>query len=103
MLLFDEDQNQADSPTNVVLSLAYDLAEFDGVGMLLIAEGEREGKPAIVWEIQVKTKQGYAPKTAAAIANWLDQAHKVAERWFFCLCRGHLLDSFEATDAERNA
>jgi uncharacterized protein (TIGR04255 family) len=98
-LLFGDNQNQADSPTNVVLSLTYDLAAFDGVGSLLIAKGEREGKPAIVWEIQVKTKQGYAPKTAVAIASWLEQAHEVAEKWFFLLCRGNLLDSFEGAHA----
>ncbi len=98
-LLFNENVKQADSPTNVVLSLTYDLAAFDGVGTLLIAKGEQEGKPAIVWEIQVKTKQGSAPKTQEAIAMWLDQAHEVAERWFFCLCRGTLLDSFEGAHA----
>ena len=29
------------------------------------------------------------------LARWLNQAHKVAERCFFTLCRGELIEDFE--------
>jgi uncharacterized protein (TIGR04255 family) len=60
--------------------------------------GEQEGKPAIVWEINIMTKEGNTPKIPEDINAWIVKAHAIAENWFFTLCRGDLLGRFEGSD-----
>lgn len=101
-LLFDEPE-QANSPTNVLLNLTYAINKVQGIGSLLFVKGEQEGKPAIIWEINIRTKDEYCPTSPNDIDEWLGKAHEVAEKWFFTLCRGTLLKSFEGADEKRNA
>jgi uncharacterized protein (TIGR04255 family) len=96
-LLFDE-PDQANSPSNIMLTLSYKLDTIQGSGSLLFVNGEQEGKPAIVWEINIMTKEGNTPKIPEDINAWIVKAHAIAENWFFTLCRGDLLGRFEGSD-----
>ncbi len=96
-LLFD-DTELANSPTNALLTLTYAMDMIHGTGALLFAKGEQEGKPAIIWEINITAKDGDCPRNPIDIDEWIKKAHDVAEKWFFTLCRGDLLKSFEGSD-----
>lgn len=99
--LFD-DPNKPDSPTHLNLNLTFPLKSPPGVGILGFATGLREHKPSIIMEITIRSGGDDVPKRKPDFEDWLTAAHTVVDKWFFTLCRGELLASFESSDGNAN-
>lgn len=56
--------------------------------------GRRHEKPALLWEILVRRTSECSGIEAEAFAGWLDEAHGIAEDWFFKLIEGELKRRF---------
>ncbi len=89
-----ENPNASKAAGSLNLNLGYELDQPKGVGTLLFATGTSEGKPALIWQIQVRSLKEHAPKSAEEFEPWLSAAHGLIEKWFFTLCDGPLLESF---------
>lgn len=95
-LLFEE-STAVDKPIALSLSLMYELLEPRMQAGLNIALGQARDKPAILFDIVVQTTASDVPQTMDTFARWIDDAHRVVDKWFFALVRGDLLTSFEKT------
>lgn len=100
--LFD-DPKTANQATDVNLNLTFPLQKPTGVGVLAFSTGLKEGQPSIVMQITIRSEDSGVPKQPDAYEQWLNDAHSVVDKWFFTLCRGPLLKSFEATNANHSA
>lgn len=59
---------------------------------LRFARGEKEGKPALIWEIMVTSPP--PANIPAKLPDWLNETHEIVETWFFELIQGTLLEQF---------
>jgi uncharacterized protein (TIGR04255 family) len=85
----------ADRPVSLAIQLAFPAREPKGTLALLFGNGTSKGKPALVWEIHVRSTGSDVPRMPEAFGDWLDSAHGVAEEWFFELAKGELLRLFQ--------
>ena len=98
-LLF-EDQELLDRPSGLNLSLNFPLTKPRGLGVLSFVSGAKNGKPAIILETNIRSQNDDVPKKEDNFDAWLSDAHEVVDKWFFTLCRGKLLESFEPRYAD---
>ena len=56
--------------------------------------GQRNQKPALIWEINITTQADATPNDSSSFEDWLDKSHQVVERWFFSLIAGDLRQQF---------
>ncbi|MCX6637038.1 MAG: TIGR04255 family protein [Acidobacteria bacterium] len=99
-LLFARSE-EAQSPLGLNLTVTYGLEKPKGAVVLTVANGTRNGSPAIIWETTVISKGADVPNEIEQFGTWLDGAHAVSDNYFFTLVRGELLLSFEAkSDAD---
>lgn len=65
-----------------------------GVGEIIVALGQLDGKPAAVFHISVRSHGDDAPKKKEDIQQWASDAHLIIDSWFLSFCEGDLLESF---------
>jgi uncharacterized protein (TIGR04255 family) len=54
------------------------------------ATGQKEDKPAILWETMVQSSENDVPAMPAGFEAWIDAAHTITDDWFFKLIEGEL-------------
>ena len=59
------------------------------------SDGTSHGKGALIWQTVVDTRSDGIPKLPSELEAWLEDAHTVAETWFFQLIEGELQRRFE--------
>jgi len=59
------------------------------------ATGQKEGKPAILWETMVQSAGDDLPDMPDGFSAWIDAAHEITDDWFFKLIAGELERRFE--------
>ena len=59
------------------------------------ATGQKEGKPAILWETTVQSFEDDLPDLPDGFPGWIDAAHEITDDWFFKLIEGELERSFQ--------
>lgn len=61
-------------------------------GMIQIgfATGQKQGRPALVWETLVRSAGEDLPELPAGFEAWIDQAHEIALDWFQKMISGEL-------------
>jgi uncharacterized protein (TIGR04255 family) len=59
------------------------------------ATGQREEKPAILWETTVQSMGGDLPNMPDGFPAWIDAAHEITADWFFKLIEGELERRFQ--------
>jgi uncharacterized protein (TIGR04255 family) len=57
---------------------------------LRFAIGQRNGKPALIWETLVQAARDHMPAIPAGFSDWLTKAHELTDDWFFKLIEGEL-------------
>ena len=97
-----EDRSQAEKPTELNLNLAFPLDKPSGSGILRVSNGRKNEESALVWQIVIRSADAQVPRDPSSLDIWLEDAHKVAETWFFTLVRGELLKTFESNDGNNN-
>lgn len=61
---------------------------------LQFRSGQREEKPAVIWEVALQSLGADVPKDVTAFQAWLQSAHELLDEWFFSLIEGDLLAEF---------
>lgn len=90
-------------PREVRLDLAFALTQPTATGMLTFATGRHKEKPSIILQLTIGAKDKDTPSNRDSFSAWVDQAHTVIDRWFFTLCRGALLNTFEGSNDTQHA
>lgn len=54
------------------------------------SSGQKESRPALLWETLVESKGDDVPPMPKGFANWIDAAHTITDDWFFKLIEGEL-------------
>lgn len=62
---------------------------------LRFSSGKKKGKPALMWQTMVSSKEEDVPKSTTEIAKWVRNAHELTDDWFFKMIEGELLRRFE--------
>lgn len=75
-------------------SWKFTLSKPAGEGQLVLANGIKDNREHIIWQLAVRSKEGEVPTGAAALRAWLNEAHDVIDKWFARLAEGELLESF---------
>ena len=81
-------------PRALTGQLIFPVQDPEGALIMHIGSGKRKGQNALVWEIQFRSTESEIPKMPDGFPPWLEAAHATAEKWFFGMVRGVLLDSF---------
>ena len=59
------------------------------------ATGQKEEKPAILWETTVQSVGDDLPAMPGGFPDWIDAAHEITDDWFFKLIEGELERRFQ--------
>lgn len=59
------------------------------------ATGQRDNKPAILWETSVQSAGDDLPNMPDGFPDWIDAAHEITDDWFFKLIEGELERRFQ--------
>jgi uncharacterized protein (TIGR04255 family) len=65
-----------------------------GMVSLRLATGQREGRPAIIWETVVHSAGTDTPSMPDGFGTWLSASHGIVHRWFMTLIQGELMRRF---------
>jgi uncharacterized protein (TIGR04255 family) len=84
----------SDRPVGFTMQLAFKAARPQGALTLVFGGGVSKERPALVWEIHVRSVTNEVPRMPDEFGEWLEAAHALAETWFFELAKGDLLESF---------
>lgn len=82
------------TPASFAFQLGFPSQKPRGTIIVRFATGQKEGKPALLWEINFPSTKQDVPQMPEGFSDWLKGAHELIERWFFELVRGRLLESF---------
>jgi len=61
-----------------------------GTVTVRFATGQKNDKPALMWETIVQTTNSNLPTLPDGFADWIDAAHAISDDWFFKLIEGEL-------------
>jgi uncharacterized protein (TIGR04255 family) len=67
-----------------------------GTVHISFATGQKEDKPAILWETTVQSAGDAVPNMPEGFPEWVDAAHEITDDWFFKLIEGELERRFES-------
>lgn len=85
-----------EKPLALDLRFAFLSAKPKGAISLRFGRGKKKESDAFIWETTVQSIGDDAPKTVEDILQWADEAHTLADDWFFKLIEtGELLRRFE--------
>ena len=76
------------------LRLAIPLVQPKGRGNLRVATGQKEGKPAILCDTSVLSRNQDTPQTVEDLEGWLEQSHVIVMAWFESMVKGDLMELF---------
>lgn len=82
------------------LHLAYPLSKPKASGRLAFAFGGASDPSNLLLEISIDSAKNGVPDSVSGIMQWLDDAHRIVDKWFFGLVRGELLNRFEQENAD---
>jgi uncharacterized protein (TIGR04255 family) len=75
---------------------SFPLKKPDGTVTLKFATGRKpDGRPLLVWETVVISKNTQLPEFPGGFPQWLSDAHETTDDWFFKLIEGELQRRFE--------
>lgn len=83
-----------EKPHGLNLQLTFPAETPRGVLHVGFGTGRKKDRPALMWELQVRSAGSDVPEMPVAFDTWLTAAHGLAERWFFEMVKGELLESF---------
>jgi uncharacterized protein (TIGR04255 family) len=61
-----------------------------GLITVRFSSGQKDSRPALLWETLVESKGTDVPTMPKGFANWIDAAHTITDDWFFKLIEGEL-------------
>jgi uncharacterized protein (TIGR04255 family) len=82
-------------PQSLSWQAAFQCSRPAGKVHVSFATGQREEKPAILWETTVQSVDDNLPNMPNGFPDWIDGAHEITDDWFFKLIEGELERRFE--------
>ena len=82
-------------PLSLDLRFSFASTKPKGAIRLRFVQGKTKGSGALILETMVESVSEDAPKVQNEIADWIKEAHNLADDWFFKLIEGELLRRFE--------
>jgi uncharacterized protein (TIGR04255 family) len=93
--LFKDNPVQA-TPSHFSWHSAYSCDDPKAMVIVRFATGEKEGRPALLWETMVHSYGLDIPELPDGFALWIDAAHAITDDWFFKLIEGDLERRFSS-------
>ena len=90
-----ESDNVSKYPNNFELNVTCLLKVPNAVGSIRFGFGLKNAKPAIIWELQVRSLGENVPQEPSKYETWLAEAHDAIEQWFKTLIKGKLHKQFK--------
>lgn len=78
------------NPAIFSLQAAFVCQNPKGLVTVRFASGQKDARPALLWETLVESKGESAPIMPKGFAGWIDAAHTITDEWFFKLIEGEL-------------
>jgi len=73
------------SPRSLSWQATFQCSNPRGGVLVSFATGQKEGKPAILWETTVLSQRDDLPAMPSGFPAWIDAAHEITHDWFFKL------------------
>ncbi len=89
-----ENTNISDELLGLDLQWVFRTHHPKGAAQFRIAQGQKEGQSAIIWEIAMTSKGPDVGDFLNQSADWLEAAHQMTDDWFFKLIDGELLEKY---------
>jgi len=93
--LFDDGRVQEQPPIGLDMRFAFSCSVPKGAMHLRFFKGKKNDADALIWETMVESVGEDVPKAQKDIPTWVNEAHLLAEDWFFALIEGDLQRKFE--------
>lgn len=87
--------NRNGIPSSLRLEITVPIKKPLGSVSLLFASGTKHEKPAVVWELNIRSAAENVPQDKDAFRSWITEAHEFAESCFFALINGELTKQFQ--------
>ncbi|MFN8005621.1 MAG: TIGR04255 family protein [Terriglobia bacterium] len=91
-LFFDGHVNSR--PKSFSWEASFEEDQPEGTITVRFSTGERDARPALLWETIVESSSRQLPPLPSGMGNWLSQAHALTEDWFFKFIEGDLEKDF---------
>ncbi len=85
-----------DKPHGLGLQLTFPTDMPRGALHVSFRTGRKKDKPALIWELQMRSVSAEIAEMPTGFDAWLEAAHGLVEQWFFEIAKGELLESFLA-------
>ena len=89
-----ENTNISDELLGLDLQWVFRTHHPKGATQFRIAQGQKEGQNAIIWEIAMTSRGPDVGDFLNQSADWLEAAHQMTDDWFFKLIDGELLEKY---------
>lgn len=86
----------AEKPHGLSIQLTFPTETPRGGLHVRFGTGRKKDKPALIWELQMRSTTPDLPEMPGGFDAWLEAAHGLVEHWFFEIAKGELLESFLA-------
>jgi uncharacterized protein (TIGR04255 family) len=82
------------SPVQFQWHASFECAEPKGTVTMRFSAGQKDARPAVVWETLVESRRHSVPAMPTAFREWAEAAHRITDDWFFKLIEGDLARRF---------
>jgi len=83
-------QEVPQNPAVFSLQAAFACHDPNGLVTVRFASGQKDARPALLWETLVESKGDSLPILPKGFAGWIDAEHTITDDWFFKLIEGEL-------------
>lgn len=77
-------------PTGFNFQTVFSISVPKGSIAVKFASGTHHDKPALIWEIAVRSQEIDLPTMPGGFGKWIESAHRFTDDWFFNLIEGEL-------------
>lgn len=92
---FFQNTGLEDRPRSLLSQATFQCSRPPSSVHISFATGQKEDKPAILWETTVQSVGPDLPDMPDGFPSWIDAAHDVADDWFFKVIDGELYRMFQ--------
>ena len=93
-----QDGRLGDIPTSFSWRTSLRSNKPGGMATLAFSTGTQAGKPALIWEQMLQSKDDDIEDMPDNFENWMDSAHEVIDTWFWTLIEGELKKEFQKNE-----
>jgi len=94
-----QDGRLEDIPTSFSWRTSLRCNKPEGMATLAFSTGTRAGKPALIWEEMLKSKDADIDDMPDKFEAWIDSAHEIVHTWFDKLIEGDLKEEFQKDES----